>query len=395
MKKSSVNRRQFVKVTGALAAGFSVMKPETALGMQANESMSIGIIGCGGRGNHDGENFVKFAKGKVTALADPYPDKLESTQKSLSGGNAKLFQGFDGYKKLLETDIDTVIITSPPYFHPEHFAAAVDAGKHIYFEKPISVDTAGSGNVLSTGKKAEGKQTVMVGFQSRFRPDLQWAVKRIREGAIGDLVCGQGHYHSGWLGPRHREDMPQLEQRIRNWLWEIALSGDILVEQNIHVIDVCNWLIGSHPVKAFGTGGRKARKFFGDTWDHYEVIFTYPNDFVLSFCSTQFLDLGWNDAGERINGSKGSLDSLFGPARLRYKTDQEEKYDGKDENAEELKVKAFYESVNTKKYVNEIEQAVVATRTAIMGRTAAFRKTEYTWDEMLKENEKLDAGLKL
>jgi predicted dehydrogenase len=371
----------------------TVLQASTALELRANSAMTVGVIGCGGRGNHDAGNFVRFTNSTVTALADPYQDRLDSTSKKFAEGSPKTFVGFDGYKKLLETDVDTVIITSPPYFHPQHFEETVDAGKHCYFEKPIAVDIPGTTQVLKAGKKAEGKQTVMVGFQMRYKPDLQWAVKRVREGAIGGLICGQAHYHSGWLGPRHTESMPALEQRIRNWVFDIALSGDILVEQNIHVLDVCNWIIGAHPLKVYGTGGRRARTFFGDTWDHYEVTYVYPGDVHLVFNSTQFLNLGWGDVGERFNGSKGALDALVGPARIRNTEKQEEAFEGELNNPEEAKIKHFFQSVESKDYINEVEQAVEATRTAILGRNAAYRKTEYTWAQMLNDNETIDANL--
>lgn len=391
MEKNNLSRRSFMKTSTASAA-FAVMAAKTALGSEANSAMAIGLIGCGGRGNHDAGNFRKNTNSRIVALADPYEDRLASTVKEFESDKPKTFQGFDAYQKLLATDVDTVIITSPPYFHPEHFEAAVEAKKNVYLEKPVAVDTVGANRVLQAGKKVEGK-TVMVGFQTRFSPDMQEAVKRVHDGAIGDIVCGQAHYHSGWLSPRHQPGMPEQEKRIRNWVFDIVLSGDILVEQNIHVLDVCNWIMGAHPVKAYGTGGRKVRTEVGDTWDHYGVTMWYPNGAEVVFASTQFLDLGWGDAGERFNGSKGAFDALVGTAKIRGKN--EWTFKGEEGNSEIHKIKAFYDSVVSQKYVNEIPQGVESTLTAILGRTAAYRGQEYTWDKMMEENEQFDAKLKL
>ncbi len=387
---NNVTRRKFIHTS---ATAFTVMTSQAALGSKANSAMSVGVIGCGGRGNHDADNFTKYGNSRITALADPYQDRLDSTKSRFPDSKPKTFQGFGAYEKLLSTDVDSVIITSPPYFHPQHFEAAMAAQKNVYLEKPVSIDAPGADRVLQAGKKANGKCTVMVGFQSRFRPDLQETVKRVHQGAIGEIACGQAHYHSGWLSPKHKPGMSEQEKRIRNWVFDIVLSGDILVEQNIHVIDVCNWVMDAHPVKAYGTGGRKIRTAVGDTWDHYGVTFWYPNGAEIVFASTQFLKLGWGDAGERFNGPKGALDSLSGPAKIRG--ENEWSYKGEEENPEALKVKAFYDSVVSKEYINESAQGVESTLTAIMGRNAAYQGKEYTWKEMLSDNEKLDAKLSL
>lgn len=390
-KNHSLSRRDFVKASVISTAGFAVMSTENALGTKANSAMTVGLIGCGGRGNHDAMNLRRHTNARITALADPYQDRLDGTKRRFQADDPKTFQGFDAYEKLLATDVDTVIITSPPYFHPEHFEAAVEAKKHVYIEKPVAVDTVGAKRVLEAGKKADGTLTAMVGFQTRFRPDMVEAVKRVQDGAIGTIVCGHAHYHSGWLSTKHKPGMSEQEKRVRNWVFDIVLSGDILVEQNIHILDVCNWVMQTHPVKAYGTGGRRIRTAVGDTWDHYGVTLWYPDNVEVVFASTQFLDLGWGDAGERFNGSMGAFDALAGPAKIRG--ENEWSFKGDPGDAEELKVKAFYDSIAKNQYVSEIPQGVESTLTAIMGRTASYRKVEYTWDEMLKENEQFDAKL--
>ncbi len=390
-KSNNVTRRNFVKSSFLATTTFSIMKPESVFSADANSAMAIGLIGCGGRGNHDATNFRRHTNSRIAALADPYEDRVAGTKQNFESDDPKTFVGFDAYQKLLNTDVDTVIITSPPYFHPQHFEAAVDAGKHVYMEKPVAVDTVGSLRVLEAGEKAKGKISAMVGFQTRFSEDMQEGVKRIHNGDIGEIVCAQAHYHSGWLSPRHKPGMPEQEKRIRNWVFDIVLSGDILVEQNIHILDVCNWIMQTHPVKAYGTGGRKIRTQVGDTWDHYGVTFWYPNNVELVFASTQFLDLGWGDAGERFNGAKGVFDSINHPVNIRGENAW--KFEGDQEPNEIRKVKALYDSIVNKDYVNEIAQGVESTLTAILGRTASYRNKEYTWDEMMNEKQEFDAEL--
>ena len=392
-EKDSLSRRDFVKASAVSAAGLTVVSAKTAFGAEANSALTVGIIGCGGRGNHDGGNFKKHANARITALADPFQDRLDATKNKFSEDSPKTFKGLDSYKELLATDVDAVIITSPPYFHPEHFEAAIDAGKHVYLEKPVATDTFGAGRVQTAGRKAGGSLTAMVGFQTRFNPAMQEAVKRVHGGAIGKIVCGNANYHSGGLGPQSKPGMSEREARLRDWLFDIKLSGDILVEQNIHVLDACNWIVQSHPERAYGTGGQTIRTQWGDTWDHYAVTFWYPGGVELVFSSTQYLDLGWGDAGERFNGEKGVFSSIEGPPRIRG--EQAWKAEGESGDAEALKVKAFYESVASKQYVNEVEQGVQSTLTSILGRTAAYRKKVVSWQEMLAENERFEVDVSL
>lgn len=398
---SGSNRRQFLQ-TSAISS-FALMSAQTALTANANSKMEVGLIGCGGRGNNDARNFRKFTSSRIAALADPFEDRLESTRRAFQEDSPSVFQGMDAYQQLLSSEIDAVIITSPPYYHPEHFEAAVDAKKHVYLEKPVSVDTAGAQRVLKAGKIGDGSLTMMVGFQSRFHPHLHEAVQRVHEGAIGEIVCGDAFYHSGKLGMKSKPGMPAQEKRLRNWLFDQVLSGDILVEQNIHVIDVCNWLLQDHPIKATATGGRKVRTFTGDTWDHYEVIYEYPNERMIVFSSTQFLDLGWGDSGERINGSKGAFDGRSHPMEIRgenpWKPGESQNQDGaaffQSSNAEANKVKTFYQSIETKQYINEIPSGVQSTLSSILGRTSAYRGKEVTWNEMIEDNERYEANLSL
>jgi myo-inositol 2-dehydrogenase/D-chiro-inositol 1-dehydrogenase len=390
-----LSRRSIIKNSAAIGTGLLITNAQTALTATKNSALEVGLIGCGGRGNHDASNFRKFANCRITALSDPFDDRLDTTKQRFQSHSPKTFQGLYSYKELLQTNVDAVIITSPPYFHPEHFSAAVESKKHVYLEKPVSTDTAGAKQVLEAGKQGNGTLTMMVGFQSRFKPDLAEAVQRVHEGAIGEIVCGDAFYHSGDLQPKSKPGMDKKEVYLRNWLFDQVLSGDILVEQNIHIVDVCNWLLQAHPIKAIATGGQKVRNKWGDTWDHFEVIYTYPNDVKIVFSSTQFLDLGWGDAGERLNGSLGAYDGRAKPIQIRGKNPWDSKKEPStifpSEDGEENKVKTMVQSIMDGKYINEISSGVDSTLSSILGRTAAYRKKEVTWDEMIQENEKLAA----
>ncbi|UCF39044.1 MAG: Gfo/Idh/MocA family oxidoreductase [Acidobacteriota bacterium] len=393
----AITRRDFVKGSAAVG-GLSVVSSRSAFGTQANSAVTVGLIGCGGRGTHDVSKFKDNANARVVALADVFEDRLKSASDRFADDSPKTFEGMQAYEELLESDVDVVFIVSPPYFHPEQFEAAVDAEKHIYLEKPVAVDTAGALKVKAAGVKAADNQTIFVGFQSRSREDLVQGVKRVHNGAIGPVTCGKAYYNSGWLSPRHQRGEKPDEARLRNWVFDIVLSGCILVEQNIHVIDICNWAVGSHPFKAYGTGGRRHRTEVGDTWDHYEILFTYPNDAVISFTSTQFLDLGWDNAGEAFYGPKGDME-VFGwmpeAKRVRIRGQEPWEFETTPADFEASKMQQFYESITSGTGINQTAQGVEATLSAILGRTAAFRGREYTWAEMLREGESWSANLSI
>jgi predicted dehydrogenase len=389
-------RRGFLAATGS-ATAFSLMKSKTALGSAANSAISVGVIGCGWRGNY----LAKMLKSidstgiRIVALADFFDDRLEESKALYPDDQPEAFRGLDAHQKVISGRCDAVLIASPPYFHPDHLEAAVSAGKHVYLEKPVAVDPAGAQRVRACGKKGEGRLTLFVGFQSRSRADLAEAVKRVREGAVGRLVCGNAYYNAGLMEPKHKPGMSEREKRMRNWVFDQVLSGDIIVEQNVHVLDICNWVIGTHPVKAFAAGGRKVRTSVGNTWDHFEVTLWYPDDVKLVFSSTQFLNLGWGDAQQRFYGSGGAVelmagDTLKGSAVIRGGNAWA--FQGEIENPEKVRLNGFLSSIRKGEHVNEIANGVDSTLTGILARTAAYRGAAYTWEQMLQENEKLDAG---
>jgi len=392
----ALTRRDFLAATAG-ATAFPLMTSKAALGTSSNSAVAVGIIGCGWRGNHLAKllKTVDPTGTRVVALADLFDDRLEESKARYPDDHPETFRGLDAYQKLIAAPCDAVLIASPPYFHPDHLEAAVSAGKHVYLEKPVAVDAAGAHRVRACGKQGEGRLTLFVGFQSRSRSDLIEAVRRAREGAVGRFVCGNAYYNAGLMEPKDKPGMSERERRMRNWVFDQVLSGDIIVEQNVHVLDICNWVVGAHPLKAFATGGRKVRTSVGNTWDHFEVTLWYPDDITLVFSSTQFLNLGWGDAQQRFYGSNGALemkagDTLKGSAAIRGGNPWV--FQGDVENPEIVRLRRFLNSIRKGENTNEISIGVDSTLTGILARTAAYRGTVYTWNMMLEDNEKLDAG---
>jgi myo-inositol 2-dehydrogenase / D-chiro-inositol 1-dehydrogenase len=404
MKDGTSERREFIKASAAAAAGLILVKPQSVHGTPANDALRLGIIGCGGRGNYVGKELVQNGA-QVVALHDLFDDRLAETRDRFDKladekGLAKidpsmLFKGPEAYQKLLAAPVDVVLITSPPFFHPDHFAAAVAAGKHVYLEKPVATDVYGARRIEKTGRAGAGKVSMAVGFQAHYAPAYQEMVRRIHAGAIGDLVCAQTYYYTDDLKRKATPAMAALEARVRNWVFDRALSGDILVEQNIHVLDIVNWVMRGHPVSASASGGKKARLDV-DCWDHFNVNYTYPGDVHVSFNSTQFKG-SYDAKTQRFLGTKGYAEASFGKGGVRIVG--EEPWDaGIEENplkdSVTLKTAAFLEGIRTKNYVNEVNAGVESTLAAILGRTAAYEGEERSWDKVASSNarwnEKLD-----
>jgi predicted dehydrogenase len=332
----------------------------------------------------------------VVAVADPFADRLEASAKKFQVDASRCYRGLQGYRELLASHVDAVAIESPPYFHPEQAAAALEAGKHIYLAKPVAVDVPGCRSILDTGKKAAGKVTFLVDFQTRSRPVFQESARRVHEGQIGTPVMGHVYYHTGRLKPQNCNGLSAAESRLRNWVFDQKLSGDIIVEQHIHVLDVANWYLQGHPVKAVGTGGRKARVDIGDAWDHFIVSYWYPNQVHVDFSSNQFVK-GFHDMCIRIYGTGGTMDAHYGGS-LRMTGDT--KWDGveKDDTftgGAVTNVKNFVESVKTGKYLNNVTVSAESNLTAILGRMGAYRETAVSWEEMMRSGEKYEADLRL
>ena len=418
-----IDRRKFMG-TAAGAAGLMIISPRLVRGTAANSAVRVGLLGCGGRGGADATDLAETGSARVVALADLFEDQLQNAKKHFDGlaqskGHAgvdrsQMFLGPKAYEQIAGSkEVDAIVITTPPYFHPQHLEAVVAAGKHVYCEKPVAVDVRGAKRVIETGKRAEGRLSLDVGFQIRNAPPFVELANRVHAGALGTIACGEAYYYGTTLDRPEWPNASPVERRIRNWVWDRVLSGDIIVEQNIHAIDVCNWMLQAHPVKAKGMGGRKVRTDPGDVYDHFNVVFCYPGDVHVTLNSTQF-DKGWWDVNERFFGSKGVSESHYsGPCAI-YGDDpwawnggnapaqaQPAKFSAAGSFSDNLaqadseKKKAFVESITSGNFHNQAAKGVESALTAMLGRTAAYSAREVTWDELLQSDEEWDAKIDL
>ena len=410
-----IGRRTFISTTAA-TAGLLILKPQTVRGTSANSAVRLGLLGCGRRGTGVATSFVTHTAARVVALADLFPDQLEqgkkhfdevAEKKGYAGVDSKLmFRGPKAYEELAASnEIDMVQISTPDYFHADHLEAVVAAGKHVYCEKPVAVDVRNAKRVIRIGEKAQGRLSLDVGFQIRSAPPFVEMVKRIHAGALGTIACASAHYHATAIELPPRPNASPLEARVRNWYWDRVLSGDIIVDQNIHVIDICNWVLQAHPVRAVATGGRKVRTDSGNCWDHFDVNLYYPDDAHVSFNSVQFGKALW-DVSERFFGSKGVSESPYsGPLRIvgdepwEWSDDDEPKPAGQLHNnlefADREKDKAFIDSITSGKFHNQAALGAESALSAILARTAAYSAKEVTWEELLRSDLSYDAGIDL
>lgn len=394
MPRESIGRREFLAASAGV--GLSIIGAPAVRGAQANGAIEIGLIGCGGRGQWIGDLVHKNSTAKIVAVCDYFRDRADEAGQKLGVDSSRRYTGLDGYKKLLESKLDAVMIISPPYFHPEQAIAGMEAGKHVYMAKPIAVDVPGVKALLAASKKVEGKQCVLVDFQTRQDPMYQGAVAAVHKGVIGQMVCGQSYYHDGRLGIHAK---PGTEMaRLRNWVFDIALSGDIIVEQNIHVLDVANWILKAHPTQAMGTGGRKSRVDVGDCWDHYIVTYWYPDDFKLDFSSSQFFLSGIGDLCTRVYGQLGTIDTHYGGnvmVRAREGSFKGGQTSQIYQAGAVANIKQFCAAIEAGKTLNNLEESASSTLTCILGRTATRKGGIVTWEQMMAADEKLDPRLNL
>ena len=420
----AVGRRKFLGVTAG-TAGALFLKPGIVRGTQANSALRVGLLGCGGRGTEDATNLVDTGKARVVALADLFRDQLDAARinfDKLQQGKgypaleaSQLFSGPHAFEQIAASkEVDAIVIATPPYYHPLHLEAAVAAGKHVYLEKPVAVDVPGAHKVMEIGKRAEGRLSLDVGFQIRDCPPFIELVKRIHGGALGKIICGEAHYLTGYIDRPAWPSASPAERRLRNWVYDRALSGDIIVEQNIHVIDICNWVLQGHPLKASARCGRAGRPAGdGDASGNYHVVFDYPGDVYVTFTSTQFAK-GWWDVTERFFGTKGTSQSPYiGPLGISgdqpWQDPNSMARDSGDEKsfsvtgnfrsnlefADSAKKTAFVESVLDRKFHNQAAAGVESALSCILARTAAYTGREVTWEETLKSSEVWDPGIDL
>ena len=391
------SRRDFIKGSSMLLAGGAIPPslPRSNLSKIGVEPIRVGLIGCGGRGTAIALQALYPLHGEVRLLAvgDVFEDRIQQAMRALrSGPNRdrvdvdpqRRFVGLEAYRKVMESDADLVILAAPPGFRPVHFAAAVAAGKHVFAEKPIATDAPGVRQFLATCQEAtERKLAVAVGLQRRHEPAYQATIAKLQDGAIGRINFCRAYWNQGasWSRPRAQQQT-ELEYQLRNWGYFNWLSGDHIVEQHVHNLDVINWLLGGHPERAQGVGGRQVRTGaeFGQVYDHHTVEFTYRSGVkLLSMCRQ--MPNCWNAVGEFAHGSEGWADIAAGKIfdlnnQLTWEADPLRRG-----HAGELE--SLFAAMRSGIFPNEGQYAAESTMTAIMGRMATYSGKEVTWSRCL------------
>ena len=415
-----MKRRTFVKNT-AIVSSAAILSPRIVFGSKANSAIRMGIIGCGNRGTSVITTMSKNTNINIIAMADIFDSQLQTAVAKFNKLNAdkgfpaieksNIYQGSKAYLRLLENkSIDAVLISSPAYTHPEFLIAAIAAGKHIYCEKPAAIDVEGCRQIELAGKSLDGKLSVAIGFEIRYATPYIELIKRIHNGDIGDIISADLYYFSSGIPLNPYKDVPYDRARIRNHFHFLELSGGILIDQGIHMLDVCNWAVKQHPLEAMGTGGINHGSEFGNTWNNYQVVYKYSNDINMSIHSTQ-AGKQFGDVCARFMGTKGIAEAHYSrgvfingenkwdsgvvtgeptPEQVASGAFTSSLYD-----ADKNKVQSFINSIETKNYLNETQQGTESTLTAILGRNAAKAREKMSWDEMYVANEKIDPMLNL
>jgi len=388
--KGNKGKAEFKKITPEELGMYSFV--DTA---PDGKPLKAALIGCGDRGTGAATQFLKAGPGvSIVALADLFQDRMDGCRKTLKEKSnnevpdANCFLGFDAYQKILAMDIDLVLLCTPTHFRPEHFKAAVEAGKHIFMEKPCAVDPTGIRTVIASAKAAAAKGlTVVTGNQRRHRKDYWEAYIQVKNGIIGDIVSASAHWDQGaWWNKRKRPGWSDMEYCIRNWFNIKWLSGDHLLDQAIHNIDVVTWFTGMHPVNASGFGGR-AQRLTGDIYDFFSVDYYYENNKRMLATARQ-IDGCEGNISERVLGTEGValLNDQNNISITDYKGNVLWKYDyekNQVKNPYEQEHIHLVESIRTNKKINQAEDLAYSTLIAILGREAAYTGKSITWGEII------------
>jgi myo-inositol 2-dehydrogenase / D-chiro-inositol 1-dehydrogenase len=388
MPQRTANRRGFIKDSSLLLAG-STLGKRAPVHPGGSEMLRVGLVGCGGQGTALIAQTLANEKpaAKLTAIADVFEDRMQQCIRTLRGGpcrervdiQARRFVGLEGYKALLESDVQVVVLATPPGFRPLHFSAAIAAGKHVYAESPVAVDAPGAQQFFVAGQSAEDRHlAVCVGLESRQHPIYRESVDRIRAGAVGDITYCRAYWNQGPMWIRQRaQRQTELEYQLRNWYYFTWLSGDHIVEQHTSNLDVINWLMDAPPVLAQGVGGRQLRTGLdcGQIYDHHVVEFTYANGTKL-FSMCRQMPHCWNHVGEYVHGTLGVSEIASGQIQ------QNGHPIGPVINPRRIRsggLSRLLVALSERRVPNESLVAYQATMTAIMGRMSTYSGKETSW----------------
>jgi len=377
-KRERLTRREWLKSSAAMAGAFALTGTGVHRAWAAGSDMiGVGVVGCGGRGTGAAKNCVDSSAGaKIVALADAFPDRLNDLKGAFKVPDDRCFVGLDAYKSLMALEeVGLVILATPPGFRPVQFAEAIARGKHVFMEKPVAVCPAGINLVIEASQKAaEKKLAVVAGTQRRHHPSYVETMKRIHDGAIGDIVSAQCYWDQGGLWVKKRQPgQSDVEWQMRNWLYFTWLSGDHIVEQHVHNIDVINWAIGALPESLQSLGGRQYRTGpeYGNIYDHFGTEFFYPGD-VRTISTCRQIEGTTSRVGERVAGTKGTSNCcgiIEGEKPWRYEGPNVDAY--VQEHADLMK------SIRDGQPLNEGQRIAESTLCAIMARESAYTRQQF------------------
>ncbi len=409
--KTELKRRDFIKIS-ALAGAGAVLASKGIVHAQGSDKIRVGLIGCGGRGT--GAGIIDCAQSspgvELVAIGDLFQDHIDKAPEQIIENLRKrdlpaeeiykvspeaTFVGFDAYKKVIASDVDMVILTTPPNFRPEHLREAVLNDKHVFIEKPIAVDPIGVHSVIESSEMAKQKGlTLVAGTQMRRLKSYRETILRIHDGAIGEINGGQcvrfGGAMRDWRSDERLKNAAwsEMEYHIRRWLFWTWLSGDFIVEMHVHNLDIMNWMLNAHPVQCMGIGGRQARTGFeyGNVYDHFTLEYLYPNDVRIQYMGAQ-IDRISNRNDQWVSGSKGSAYQYAGNGVIKGENSYE--FQGEQVNPAVLEYTEMIDSIRQNKAINEGRQIAESTMTAILGRMSAYTGRAIKWEWAMKAS-KLD-----
>jgi predicted dehydrogenase len=394
------SRRDLLKTSagllaGSLVGGLSLARSAHAVG---SDLIRLGFIGCGNRGSGACKEALSTEATRLVAVGDLFPERIERSLKNLSKYDdlaeridvppERRFTGFDAYQKVLEAGVDMVLLTTPPHFRPIHYAAAIKAGKHVFMEKPLCVDAPGYRTLVAANEEARTKKlSVVVGLQRRHQKNYLDGIAKIRDGAVGKVQYLRTYFNmpsGGRSGQTKPEGMGEMEYQVRHWGVFCWLCGDHLVEQATHEIDVANWVMDGHPVRANGMGGREVRKGpgNGDIWDHHSIEFEYADGARL-FCQARQQPGTWTHVSDNVHGTKGDMTigtgawgmGAVGPRELRSRSFQ----GANPYQQEHLDLVASIQGKGV--YRMEGDYGATSSMTAVMGRMATYSGQLVTWED--------------
>ena len=364
--------------------------------------LKVGLIGCGGRGTGAAAQALQADPNVLlTAMGDVFSDRLEESYKALLDEvptklkveKATKFIGFDAYQKVIDSGVDVVLLATPPGFRPQHLAAAINAGKHVFCEKPVAVDAPGVRKVLEAAKKAKDKKLSLVsGFTFRYDYSKRALFDKIRQGAIGEIVSVSSTRNGGdlWYFPR-QASWTDMEYQMRNWYYQNWLSGDYLVEMIVHSLDLMMWALDDKvPLKATGTGGRQVRvdPKYGNIYDHFAIEFEFANN-VRGFNFSRQQPGCSNRNSLEVAGTMGYAYANMGEWAHEITGKNKWVYEGEKNNPYQTQHDEFFASIRNAKPMNDGERMANSTMVAILGRMVAYSGQTLLWDDAINSNQTL------